>query len=155
MTSDRKTAGVVPPPVIFVVALAAGLIAHRIDPHPVFYRAIVGDAAGTVLIALGLGLSGWMMVHFRGANTPVSPLQPTRGLVVSGPYRFSRNPDYLGQCLVYVGLALVLNSLWVLTGFLPAALLIHFSVIPREEKYLRACFGDEYERYRRSVRRWL
>jgi len=76
-------------------------------------------------------------------------------LVVSGPYRFSRNPDYIGQALLCTGIALVLNSIWVLLAELPALLLIRYAVIAREERYLEARFGEEYARYCQCVHRWF
>jgi len=97
----------------------------------------------------------WVVLKFRGSGTPVSALRPSRQLVVSGPYRFSRNPDYVGQALVYTGIALVLNSVWVLLAQLPARLLIPHVVIAREERYLESRFGAEYARFCQHVRRWF
>ena len=71
------------------------------------------------------------------------------------PYRFSRNPIYLAFSLFQTGLALGVNDAWLLVTLLPASFVMSFVVIPREERYLEACFGDEYERYKASVRRWL
>lgn len=84
----------------------------------------IGRAAGGLLIALGVTLGAWMVHHFRRSGAPVSPLRPTRRLVVSGPYRFSRNPDYTGQALTYAGIALVLNSAWAFLALLPDLLLV-------------------------------
>jgi protein-S-isoprenylcysteine O-methyltransferase Ste14 len=76
-------------------------------------------------------------------------------LVVFGPYRFSRNPDCIGQALICTGIALVMNSMWVLLALFPALLLVRYAVIAREERYLESLFGEEYASYRRRVRRWL
>ncbi len=75
--------------------------------------------------------------------------------MVSGPHRFSRNPDYLGQALVVGGLPLLFNAPWVLLTVLPALLVVRYGVIAREEQYLDHRFGEEYRRYRLRVRRWL
>lgn len=72
-----------------------------------------------------------------------------------GPYRFSRNPDYLGQALVVAGLGLVLGNGWVLLALVPALLLVRYGVIAREERYLERKFGEDYRCFRRRVRRWL
>jgi protein-S-isoprenylcysteine O-methyltransferase Ste14 len=152
---DFKTPGVVPPPALLLAALCLGLAVQYFKPRALLARAAIGYATGGVLIVLGLALSTWVVLHFRRSGTPVSPLQPSRQLVVSGPYRFSRNPDYIGQALLYTGMALVLNSIWVLLAQLPALLLIRYFVIAREERYLKSRFGAGYVSYRQRVRRWL
>ena len=81
--------------------------------------------------------------------------RPTAAIVKVGPYRFSRNPIYLAFSLFQTGIALAVNDAWILVTLLPAISVMSFVVIPREERYLEACFGDEYERYKASVRRWL
>lgn len=151
-----KTPGVLaPPPFLLLGALAAGLTLQVVKPRPLLAQPAVGYVTGGALIALGLTLSIAVVHRFRRAGTSVSPRRPSRQLVVSGPYRFSRNPDYLGQALLYAGVALVLNALWVLLAFVPALLLVRYAVIAREERYLESLFGDEYRRYRQRVRRWL
>ena len=73
----------------------------------------------------------------------------------TGPYRFTRNPIYLSFSLLQIGLALLVNSVWLLVTLVPAAALMAFLVVPREERYLEARFPVEYPLYRASVRRWL
>jgi protein-S-isoprenylcysteine O-methyltransferase Ste14 len=92
---------------------------------------------------------------FGAAGTPVPPYRPTARLVFSGPYRYSRNPDYIGQALVYVGVALVANSWWPLFILPVVVFVVQRFVIEREERYLEAKFGQEYREYRARVRRWL
>lgn len=145
----------IPPPVLFLLALALGFALQWRWPWPLFAHAIAGRVAGGVLVALGVALSTWMVLHFRRAGTPVSPLLPARRLVVSGPYRYSRNPDYIGQALIHAGIALAANAAWVLLALAPALLLVRYAVIAREERYLRALFGEPYVAYCRRVRRWL
>jgi protein-S-isoprenylcysteine O-methyltransferase Ste14 len=94
-------------------------------------------------------------MRFADASTPISPLRATRALVIDGPYRYSRNPDYLGQALVYTGVAISANRLWPLI-LLPAALaLITSGVIEQEEDYLGRRFGAMYREYADRVPRWL
>ncbi|GAP65574.1 hypothetical protein MBSD_n0864 [Mizugakiibacter sediminis] len=153
--STPRTAGVIPPPVLFFAALALGFALHRLWPQPLFADATAGRVAGVALIALGAALGTWMMLHFRRAGTPVSPLRPTRRLVVSGPYRYSRNPDYIGQALICAGIALAANAAWALLMLPPALLLVRHAVVAREERYLLALFGEPYAAYCRRVRRWI
>ena len=150
------TAGVIaPPPVIFLGALVLGFVAQRLWPLRFLAHSVAVRAAGVVLALGGLGLSAWVMRSFGRAGTPVTPWSETRRLVVSGPYRFSRNPDYVGQTLLTAGLALLLGIPWALVALLPALLLLRYGVIGREERYLERRFGDEYRRYCQQVRRWL
>jgi protein-S-isoprenylcysteine O-methyltransferase Ste14 len=135
--------------------LAVGLILQALRPLPLFPHSLAARLLGGCLVVGGLILSGMVVHHFRRAETPVSPLREARRLVLSGPYRFSRNPDYLGQALVTGGLGLALGSGWVLLALIPAMLLVRFGVIAREEQYLEERFGGEYRRYRDHVRRCL
>ena len=82
-------------------------------------------------------------------------LKPTMSIVTAGPFRFTRNPLYLGVTLIYCGLALVSNTWWGFVLLVPVLLLIHFGVVAREERYLERKFGDSYRQYRASVRRYL
>lgn len=110
---------------------------------------------GFGILIVGVGLAAWGMVTFRRARTAVIPHHAASQLVASGPYRFTRNPMYVGLTIVYIGGAVVLNSAWPLI-LLPVVLILlaHFVVV-REEQYLSDAFGDEYAAYRSRVRRWL
>lgn len=79
----------------------------------------------------------------------------SRRLVISGPNRFSRSPDYLGQALLFAGVALVLNALWLLVLLVPVLIVVRYGVIAREERYLENIFGEDCRRYRQRVRRWF
>jgi protein-S-isoprenylcysteine O-methyltransferase Ste14 len=95
------------------------------------------------------------VLAFRRAGTHPQPWRPATALVVTGPYRFSRNPMYVGATLFYIGISFWVNSLWPLL-LLPVVLVIMSrGVIAREEAYLERLFGDEYRSYRSRVRRWL
>lgn len=102
-------------------------------------------------VAVGVAAVG----RFRSAGTSLQPWEPTSTLITDGPFRFSRNPIYIGYTLLYLGVAFWVNSVWPL-GLLPLVLwLMHRVVITREEAYLEGRFGDVYRAYRRRVRRWL
>jgi protein-S-isoprenylcysteine O-methyltransferase Ste14 len=75
--------------------------------------------------------------------------------VVAGPYRYSRNPIYVGMFLGLVGIAIGFDSLWPLVLLVPFFLVIRYGVVAREEAYLERKFGDGYGTYKRRVRRWL
>jgi protein-S-isoprenylcysteine O-methyltransferase Ste14 len=143
-----------PPPLIFLGALLLGMALQAAWPIRLPIRPW-SRIVGGCLIAGGLALSATVMHHFRRAGTPVTPWSETRRLVVTGPYRLSRNPDYLGQAMLTAGLGLVLAAPWVIPALVPALLVVRYGVIAREERYLERRFGEEYARYRGRVRRWL
>ena len=137
----------VPPPVIYVLAFAVGLVLHAVaDDH------IGGRPAtswlGVVFIAGALSM-------FLRAHTTVIPHRRVSALVMSGPLRFSRNPMYTAFALITIGAALVIGTWWPLVTLIPALLVIRFSVIGPEERYLGETFGEDYAAYRANVRRWL
>ena len=149
-----QTAGVVaPPPLIYAVPLVAGLLLQQWHAFP-----IVSSGPTTVLGIL-LVLSGLVgapaITAFRRASTSPKPWVPSTALVTTGPYRFTRNPMYLGFTLMYLGVAVWANTLWPFL-FLPLVLgAMHYGVIIREEAYMASTFGAAYEEYRNRVRRWL
>ncbi|MEO8336423.1 MAG: isoprenylcysteine carboxylmethyltransferase family protein [bacterium] len=97
----------------------------------------------------------WGVVTFRRAGTAINPHHSAKRLVVSGPYRFTRNPMYTGLTIAYLGASLLLGSEWPLL-LLPIVLFAVFRfVIQREERYLADAFGSEYAEFRMRVRRWL
>lgn len=159
MSDERPaTPGVhFPPPFVFV---AAFLIAMALDRWVMDFR--FGDAsrslllvAGWLLIALGLGVMLWAIWTFTRARTSVLPFRPATAMVTHGPYRFSRNPMYVGLTLLYLGLSMLTGMAWALV-MLPLALwALTFLVIRREERYLGVEFGSEYTAYRERVRRWI
>ena len=104
---------------------------------------------------MGGGLDLWAVGLFLNARTAINPYQSTTRIVAWGPYRFTRNPMYLGFMFLLCGLALVQGNAWLLVMMLPLALFLRYGVIAREERYLEDKFGDSYRRYKGSVRRWL
>ncbi len=111
--------------------------------------------AGMIVAAAGATVAIWCILAFAfvGRGTP-APFDPPRRLVVRGPYRYVRNPMYLGAALALAGAALFYETglLWAYAGgFL---VLMHLFVVLYEEPTLRQTFGDDYEAYCRQVRRW-
>jgi protein-S-isoprenylcysteine O-methyltransferase Ste14 len=152
--SGPGTAGVIaPPPLIYLVPLIAGLVIQRWYPM----HLVPADFATPLGIGvLVLGLVGLPAIRaFRRAKTSPRPWIPTTTLVTSGPYRFTRNPMYVGFTLIYSGITLWMNAAWPAI-FLPFVLIVmQVGVITREEAYLTRLFGEDYREYQRRVRRWL
>jgi protein-S-isoprenylcysteine O-methyltransferase Ste14 len=158
-SSDKHPTSDVPnvlvlPPLLYGVALAIGFLLQWIAP-----RAIMASNAhywiGGVLLALGvlLAISGRRVMEQAGTN--VNPTLPSTALVATGAFSLSRNPLYVALTLMYVGLALLANALWVLVLIVPVLIIMDYGVIRREERYLEAKFGDSYRAYRSRVRRYL
>jgi protein-S-isoprenylcysteine O-methyltransferase Ste14 len=159
MASDAvpDNAGVkVPPPFVYVAGIVLGWLVHRAWPLPIF------DRPGAVRLALAVvfGL-GWLVfcapafASFWRSHTTLIPNQPASVLVTTGIYSVTRNPMYLSLALLYLAVAMVLNSWWVVVLLPLVLLVIQRAVISREERYLARAFPHEYAEYRRRVRRWL
>lgn len=112
--------------------------------------------AGIAVVLLGAGLTLWCVMTFAfvGRGTP-APFDPPRTLVIRGPYRFVRNPMYLGAATAILGAGLY-YSLWPLLGYTAMFLLgTHVFVRLYEEPTLRRLFGSEYLAYCETVGRWM
>jgi len=148
-----------PPPTIFVAGWLLGWLLEA----KVLRLPLAGDggprwplvAGGSALLLAGLVVIAAGLLTFFRARTAIMPHHAASRLVTHGPYRFTRNPMYVGMTLLYAGLALRANMGWPFL-LLPLVLLtlVRF-VIRREERYLASAFGAEYDAYRRRVRRWL
>lgn len=137
----------------FLVAYLGTRLDALVGWHQFNYRAT--HAAGWVLLDAGFLLRVWAAFDFYERKMKVISLEPQRRLVTTGPYRFTRNPLYLGgNVFIFFGAALLFGS--------PGALLITAAHLPlvdlfirREERQLAATFGDEWLDYKKRVRRWL
>ena len=106
-----------------------------------------------VVCGFAVGLLGFR--EMRRAETNVDPYKPATTVVTEGPYRFTRNPMYVGFTLMYVGISALANALAPVL-LLPAVFAVmRRGVIEREERYLERKFGDEYLQYKERVRRWI
>ncbi len=146
-----------PPPLFFVFAGVAGILIEK--SFPLFLASgwvrVVLLPAGYLLMACALVVGVWAVVTFVRVRTGIFLHQPAKQLVNYGPYKLSRNPMYSSLTVAYIGLGLVLNSVWMMI-LLPITLvaLYHF-IVQREEQYLTSRFRDEYAEYCRRVRRWI
>src|SRR5262249_3291171 len=109
------------PPLLYGAAFVIGLLLHWGVPIPIL----------PITLARGVGVVGVLvsfplvLMSFRAlsrAHTPVDPMKPTTALVTEGPFRYSRNPIYVALTLLYVGVALLINALWILLLVVPAVL---------------------------------
>ncbi len=142
------------PPLIFLAFFLIGLALDTLWPIAVLSDA-VQDSAGFPLIALSVVIAALTIPKFRRARTNFSVHRPATSLITDGPFRFSRNPAYFSLSLLYIGIGIAIDNLWILGLLVPTLAVMHYGVISREEKYLEKKFGEEYLRYKESVRRWL
>jgi protein-S-isoprenylcysteine O-methyltransferase Ste14 len=146
---------IIPPPLAWGLAIVAGLALKWLVPLPFLPADLPTGWLGAIVFVLALALGVWAIVTMTRAGSNVPTNLPTTTIVESGPYRFTRNPIYLGMFLVLTGLAIAFDNLWLLIMLLPFALVIRYGVVAREEAYLERKFGDVYLDYRSRVRRWL
>jgi protein-S-isoprenylcysteine O-methyltransferase Ste14 len=114
------------------------------------------QAAGMVAGAVGAALAMWCVLTFvqQGRGTP-APFDPPRRLVVSGPYRFVRNPMYIGAGVALAGASLVYGSVELLAYLVLLIIASHLFVFYHEEPALKRSFGQEYDSYCQKVGRWI
>jgi protein-S-isoprenylcysteine O-methyltransferase Ste14 len=144
----------IPPPLFYAAAVLAGVLLdgmHSLRIGGGAFRA----ALAWLLVAVSLSLVISARQLFWRKHTSVIPFRPATTLVVAGPYRFTRNPMYLGLALFTVALSLFLNTWWPIILLVPTLFVVQRFAIAREESYLHRRFGAEYEAYTRQVRRWL
>jgi len=140
------------PPILLLIHFAMAAALTWVFPFSVGF---LPEWAGYPIAFLGSALGVSAIVQFGRANTTVDPHGSVSVVVTDGPYRFSRNPVYVGLVCLLIGMTLMFGSLW---GLILAPLFIlslnHF-VIRYEEAYLENKFKDEYADYKSRVRRWL
>ena len=161
MTDEQQSgqaldnAGVrVPPPILLIVAILSGyclqqLWALELTNWSGWY------VAAWALIGVGAIILVASWVQFLRAKTNIRPDKPSSNLIRSGLYRFSRNPIYVSGLLLQLGIALLMNNLWIVLLVPVSKVVFDRYVIAREEAYLERAFGEVYVAYKRTVRRWL
>ncbi len=142
------------PPAYFVAALVLMAFFHVFAPAAQLLVAPY-RYAGIVLIGSAVSLIVWAWFLFRRAGTGIIPFSPATALITSGPYRFSRNPIYLGLAAALLGAAVLMGSITPFVVIPAFMALIADRFIVREEAMLEHTFGSQYLGYKARVRRWL
>ena len=146
----------VPVPWVFVLTYLVGVGVEFARPHALGTEARPGiGVAGGVLFAIGAVIAGWSLRIFHKERTTTVPGKSSSSLVTWGPYRFSRNPMYVGLAVAYLGEAGMLRQIWPVVLLPLVVAYLNWVVIPVEEARLTEVFPEEYERYRSRVRRWI
>jgi protein-S-isoprenylcysteine O-methyltransferase Ste14 len=143
-------------PVVYLAAMAMALVLDRISPLQIAAHWLLPlQILGALAAACGLWFVGWGYAKLIRCRTALLSSAPTSHLVTSGPYRFTRNPVYLGYTLAMLGAGLLAGSLWMVVSAAATAAIIHAWIVRSEERHLLARFGFEFECYCRRTRAWI
>jgi len=155
LPKDSPGVNLMPPKVFYACLLLGGLIELIIPTDfPLLAEPL------RLFLGCGLGAAGFVFMlaaheTFKRIGTNVPTNLPATTFVVRGAFRFSRNPMYVGGSAFFWGIAIIVDSLWMVAAYLPLGVYLSMYVIPREEAYMQRAYGDAYRQYRRNVRRWL
>ena len=150
-----------PPPLLFIGILLLAILIDWFALLPTRLQGLgimtsIRWPVGAALVLAGLGILAWAAGLFRRRGNNLPPWQPVAELVINGPYRWTRNPMYLGMALLYAGLAVAFDSLLAIILLAVLVLpIIQTQVIAKEERYLESKFGEPYLAYKKQVGRWL
>jgi protein-S-isoprenylcysteine O-methyltransferase Ste14 len=147
----------IPVPWVYVLTYLLGLALQLLRPIPIHSPLVSSGLriVGFSLVAAGMVVAFSALGIFRRTKTTTVPFEKPSTLVTSGPYRFSRNPMYLGLATLYAGVACTRLELWPLVVLPLLLAYVNFEVIPVEERRLGEAFGDAYQQYGVRVRRWI
>lgn len=142
------------PPTYFFFCLIIAIALHFLLP----IKQIINSPynwLGFLFLIIGGVLNIWADQIFKKSQTTIKPSEKPTTFIQTGPYKFSRNPMYLGVSSLLLGIGFILGSVTSFVGFILFIILIEVIFIPEEEKNLQAQFGEEYEAYKQKVRRWI
>jgi protein-S-isoprenylcysteine O-methyltransferase Ste14 len=145
----------IPPPALYAVAVLLGIALQWVWALEFARGSSLRDALGVAVICAGVAILLSAFSVFRRLGQHPDPRKPTLAVSRDGPYRFTRNPMYVGGSLVQLGIGIAVGNAWIVALLVPVVLMIHYGAILPEERYLERKFGDEYTDFKASVRRWL
>jgi len=145
----------IPPPIFYITALLIGLGLQYFFPIT-FLSAVWHYGIGNALALSAGTIIPFVIIRYNKSKTPFFDVRKlAKVLITDGPNRYSRNPGYLSLTLLYLGIGFILNNIWILGLSIPVILVMDLLIIRSEESYLEAVFGEEYLRYKSTVRRWI
>lgn len=156
-TTDDRPNRLPWPPMIYIAAAALAVILHWLVPLP-WIPPPFGEflfAVGWLVVAAALAIDVAAMRTMHRAKTTIMPHRASDHLVTGGPFSFTRNPIYVGNTMLMIGIGLIAGIVWFLVLAPFAAYATTKLAIEREEHHLEARFGKKYRDYRKKVRRWL
>jgi protein-S-isoprenylcysteine O-methyltransferase Ste14 len=153
---ELRPSAVAWPPMLFAAVLAIAIALGRLYPLPwPGLDDVMARAIGYGFGLAGIALTGWGIVALYRAGTNILPHRGADKLVTSGPFRIWRNPVYMGEVLILLGLAQATGNIWwAIVAPLFALGIFKLAILP-EERHLEARFGDAYLAYMSRTRRWF
>lgn len=144
------------PPVLLILVVAGAVVLGR--SMPLAWPGL--DDLAARVVGFGIGVLGVLLLFWAGwtlhnARTNILPHRGADKLVTNGPYARFRNPLYLADVMILLGLAELTKNVWFALGALVFGILVTFLAILPEERHLEARFGDAYRAYKKRSRRWL
>src|SRR5262249_50920210 len=144
-----------PPPLVYLGSVLLGVALRYLRP-----LALSGDRRLRLAVAAVAALAGIALVvsarsWFKRTGQGPKPWRPSPELILRGPYRFTRNPMYLGVFLFQLAVGVALDNLWIILLAPASLVVVHFIAVRPEEAYLEEKFGEPYRRFKSSVRRYL
>ena len=110
---------------------------------------------GIIILVMGLSLTFYSFYLFKKNKTPILPGEKPKFIVMEGPYKFTRNPMYLGVSTALLGAAVYFGNLLSVLSPIIFFLAMNYYYVPFEEKLMENLFGKKYMNYRKKVRRWV
>ena len=150
---EEKSHPKILPPHVAIGSLVAVIILHYLFPTPLIPKQY--NYLGIVLFVAGLLILFWSFGLFKKKETPILPGRKPTALVIEGPYKFTRNPMYLGVATALLGVAIFLGDILAFLAPIIFFTFVSLRFIPREEKIMENLFGKNYLDYKKKVRRWL
>ncbi|MBC8312111.1 MAG: isoprenylcysteine carboxylmethyltransferase family protein [Candidatus Marinimicrobia bacterium] len=143
-----------PPPLVYIIWMIMGAILQNC------FLTDMGIPFNYQYWGLGMVIGGvfliiYFQLLFKKMDTNIKPWEPTKNIITTGVYAYSRNPIYVVFNIFPIGLGIFFDNLWVLLSFIPALYTVYYLAIKKEEAYLEATFGEEYLDYKKKVRRWI
>jgi len=140
-----------PPPLVFAAAIATGVFLPPRLGLPLAPRLLLGGIIVIAGFVVGISAVGL----FRKTGQDLRPWMPSPELIFHGLYRFSRNPMYVSMVVIACGIGLACDRAAVMLLALAALVVVHFTAVLPEERYLQEQFGETYSQYKSRVRRYL
>jgi len=146
----------VPPPLVYVVVfLLSVLIQNMVPLDRSFFYSTIAANLGIVLILVSVVFCITAFIQFLRSKNSIVPIRAASSLQTHGIYSLTRNPMYFGLLMLYLGIAVTKGNWWTLMLTPLLILIMQVFIIRREEAYLERAFGQEYNDYKKRVRRWI
>jgi len=141
-------------PYLFMLPLMIGGLAENFIPTKLF-PTIISIVIGTFFCLLSIPIIILALREFYKAKIIFDARKASTTLITTSIYKITRHPVYLSLILFYIGLSFLINSIWMLVMLVPAIYFIQKFSVEREEKLLEVKYGEEFQIYKASVRRWI